>query len=1239
MQQVEWNSQFSSLAQHGRFYHTVSSIFEQAKRSEILYPDSAIHFPSLTNVEKSLLMRDSIRSSVFRVSDFGAEDHTTLRDVLYKARDRGQTSQRSVNAFLMSSYIFNDVKTLQWSIPDVDHLWKLMANFQNVSGRTLNLRDFKFDVKTLSTGQDDTIGRWPGVHRAMKARLNSIQEKFNIMIWLSTISFSQEIDLQFIQTLAALLTFESLHRVPIPAPVDFYPSRGKEVSLPDLHSILNRHAIQYRRTIVRGPTEKLRTWEARDAAELRKHEQKVAFAVERLANGLAEQGCRANILTPAIASQPYVADFVRVNEAVNAAKLLFKVWYKHSLLHGYLLTLESNIRANITLGQDVPVSLLLDPSAYTCPTGYIPLQDLFANKVPADVSTGCHMLEISGRVAKRRRSARHRSPLLNQLIEKLGNSTGRSEYKKAYVEDLAESLSSLQSREFGEAQSHNFTEQNFLDHLAAQEQRVRSLYAALVAALTKDDTGALLANQFPRLSPLLFLSQLSHDRWPKLTLQWQAAIVEYGLAITALQRAERMLRAFRKNGPFSADVISELQNSGHKNWHPLDYPESLLIEVESGIMIRDVQESIASEMRSPQDGHNATMQLNMGQGKSSLIVPVVACALADGENLVRVIVAKPQSKQMADMLKSKLGAAIGRRIYYLPFSRSLKLDRAAADTALEICRECKETGGVLLVQPEHILSFKLMAPECFITNREEVGRSLLRTQDFFDASARDIVDESDENFSVKFELIYTMGSQRPIENSPDRWTYVQQVLEIVRNKAPAVLEELDSSSIEINDGPSGAFPRMRILRPDAERLLLQKVVKHICEFGLDGFPLGRQTETVQKDMYAYMIQLDPTSAEVDVVQNGGPTGFWSEGTKSVILLLRGLLGGGVLAFVFGQKRYRVNFGLAARTPSTKLAVPFRAKDSPTPRSEFSHPDVVIMLTSLCHYYGGLDDEDLFIALGHLMESDQADIEYQAWILESNNLDPAFTQLQGINIEDREQCITRLFPSLKFSKSVVDYFLSRIVFPKEMKEFPDKLSASGWDIGKLKAKPTTGFSGTSDSQIVLPLDVDHLDLEEQKHTNALVLGYLLRPENTVEQMPLLYQSALTDAERILSVNIQLSKSPEVIFDVGAQILELDNEQVAKKWLQMRASVDSTKEAVVFVNINDELSVVDRKGRVELLQTSSFASRLGACLIFLDEAHTRGIDLKLPADYRAAVTLGANLTKDLLVQGKVLEDTVN
>jgi hypothetical protein len=48
-------------------------------------------------------------------------------------------------------------------------------------------------------------------------------------------------------------------------------------------------------------------------------------------------------------------------------------------------------------------------------------------------------------------------------------------------------------------------------------------------------------------------------------------------------------------------------------------------------MLREVQETIAGYMRTPDDNVNTVIQLNMGEGKSSTILPVVAAALADGQ--------------------------------------------------------------------------------------------------------------------------------------------------------------------------------------------------------------------------------------------------------------------------------------------------------------------------------------------------------------------------------------------------------------------------------------------------------------------------------------------------------------------------------------------------------------------------------------------------------------------------------
>jgi hypothetical protein len=440
------------------------------------------------------------------------------------------------------------------------------------------------------------------------------------------------------------------------------------------------------------------------------------------------------------------------------------------------------------------------------------------------------------------------------------------------------------------------------------------------------------------------------------------------------------------------------------------------------------------------------------------------------------------------MLISKLGYLLNRRVYHMPFSRSLRPNTAEAVLIRQTYEECIANRGVLLIQPEHILSFKLMAIEALLAD-QACARSLLDTQEFFDRVSRDIVDESDENFSVKFELIYTMGTQQSIEFAPERWLIIQAIIGLVPRFARLVKNELPEC-IEVERDEAGRFPRVRILRNDAAERLLLLLAKHVVEYGIVGLLTSSQSPNVQAALLLYITEPELTAAEITAVEGSK---FWTESTKSPLLLVRGLIAGGILHFALSTKRWRVNYGLdPSRIPETQLAVPYRSKDCPSPRSEFSHPDVVILLSLLSHYYGGLKDEQLFDSFAHMLKSDQGAIQYDEWIdTASPELPVAFRQLSGVSIKDRHQCIVEVFPSLRHSKKAIDYYLSFLVFPKAMKEFPQKLSASGWDIGAIKTHPVTGFSGTNDTLHLLPLTVKHLDLPSQSHTNALVLQYLLQ----------------------------------------------------------------------------------------------------------------------------------------------------
>lgn len=1116
------------------------------------------------------------------------------------------------------------------------HLYKFLSKC-NVPGKSaagLNPQKLRYDSEWLEPLGPTVTPLWCDLHDCL-SNTPHLLNKFQVMMWLTTIAFSEKNDRIVLRALIGFVLNSEMRSITVPDALRFDLAQGCSPNRKRLKDAVSVTRPPYKhcpeRHIARLPDESY------EEANNRRHMLFTAnmdTASERFVDQLVSQWpCNEP-------QEPTGQDFqsyIMCTSSMDLCRPIFAEWYLNKEFLGYLERICATLRATPVV--DIAPPLYGSTKCYADVSGATPFITVGAAFRAALPLTAIprpdpdfplqHLIEPARSTGSQR---------LAQLLDQLATRTS-STHETSYVDHLRQSVIDL-----GDKNTRYTLVPGTLgleDVLGKHRDQVQAYFDVLLGNLLSlvhrplgykktpllNDLSVLSivaeTHQWPRFSTNLFLQQLNRHWRQDLHDQWKRHIIELGLALTALQQAERLVRLRHQYG----DLVKELQNCGPRTWSPDEYPDSLLLEIEGDLRIREVQQEIACQMRDPPKGENAVMQLNMGEGKSSVIVPIVAAALADGSKLLRVIVAKPQSKQMFEMLVSKLGGLIGRRIYHMPFSRQIALTTDEAKTIDDTCRECMRNGGILIVQPEHLLSFQLMAIDCFMSGRPQLGKALLETLHFFNTASRDVVDESDENFSPKFELIYTVGQQRPIEYAPERWAIIQEILGLVQKYGAKVKKKLPHS-IEINDLGHGRYPRTRLFHEDAHRELINELAAHICEYGLGGFPVGRQSPASRDAVRRYIAQGVMAAAEIDAVENGS---FWTDTTKNTLLLLRGLLANGIISFALGQKRWRVNYGLDPdRLPPTKLAVPFRAKDNPTTRSEFSHPDSVIVMTCLCYYYEGLSDADIFLALQHLLKTDQASVEYELWAAGAPDLPEAFRHLDGVNIKDQEQCISKLFPLLRHSKGTIDYFMSHIVFAKEMREFPHKLSASGWDVAKVKTHPTTGFSGTNDSQHVLPLAIKQLDLHTQKHTNALVLDNLLNPDNSVVLMTEKGLGGVCSSEGFLQMISNMSPEIRVILDVGAQIIELTNIQVASTWLGLTSP--DTVLAAVFCNDRDELLVLDRNGRTEPLQISPFAKQLDVCIVFLDEAHTRGIDLRLPQRYRAAVTLGANLTKDRLVQGK-------
>jgi hypothetical protein len=629
------------------------------------------------------------------------------------------------------------------------------------------------------------------------------------------------------------------------------------------------------------------------------------------------------------------------------------------------------------------------------------------------------------------------------------------------------------------------------------------------------------------------------------------------------------------------------------------------------------------------------------QGKTCLIVPMLAISLANEDQLCRVTVLKSIFETNFNSLRHTLGGLLDQRVYSVPCRRDLAIEQAAPDI-LKIYRDCMKNRGIVVTLPEHRLSFQLKGYDnAYRIGREPQAKSLIDIQRWMDENIRDILDESDEILSVKYQLVYTMGSQIPMAGGNVRWIMAQKLLKILPKRMGDLWEEFGDSCVEVDrigsECSPESFSHCRLL----QKSCYQRLIDWLADDFLNGkiissFPQLKkeQAALVRTFLTGFSTSAEGLRTEMTPEEHSDALDVFKDDSDHLeqVLILAGYLRYEVL-FVALSKRWKVNYGV---NPNgfRKMAVPFTAKDVASERTEFGHPDMAIVLTLLSYYYSGLSDDQMYQCFVYLnlkqQKTNPAEV-YASWLatIPEEKIDASVRSYGGINLEDYKQRTKHLFPMLRKAKIVIDFWLSTFVFPKESKQFPGKMTCTAWDLCSQNHRLlTTGFSGTNDSSQLLPSNIQQNDLEELQDTNRKLEEVLSQEENDsylALPPPGKLSSTMTMSEHIIKSLV--NNNIKVLLDCGALMLEMNNEQVARKWLELSPTI----EGVVFFNDKNTLTVKMRgAGNDCPLDLSPFRERLDTCAVYLDDEHTRGTDLKFPRGSKACVTVGSGLTRDKLVQ---------
>ncbi len=215
-----------------------------------------------------------------------------------------------------------------------------------------------------------------------------------------------------------------------------------------------------------------------------------------------------------------------------------------------------------------------------------------------------------------------------------------------------------------------------------------SIYKSI--ASPNDAQHLLEAGMWPRLVLSLVLPKLlSSTQNPKL----KSIICAVGVQTVSQQRQQRIAN-YSQKPEMKAALEQEEKYEPHTNWLPSEYPEWLLFEIEQDLTIRPIQIDVAKRMISPPEigTKHSVMQLNMGEGKTAVIVPILAAILANGRQVCQVTVLKSLFATNMKELRQCLGGMLNRRLYTFPCRRDMPINKHAKKI-LDLYVECRSVKG------------------------------------------------------------------------------------------------------------------------------------------------------------------------------------------------------------------------------------------------------------------------------------------------------------------------------------------------------------------------------------------------------------------------------------------------------------------------------------------------------------------------------------------------------------------
>lgn len=926
METVYWNPNLTTTIQDDRYRSVIEKIYQRSSDLKLFETNSSegvqLSFPTgITHLETRAIALSGLQP-------------TGNIDDIYRSRDGYISNARSDNAAEVSSLL----RSWPAKLSNTKDVIAILRGHKWIQGYHV-----QFDYLQISTLVGiDLAKNWGSLARS--AIQSRPPDRYRLMFLFGPISFSKNTDMQLVRVLLSFAFLPELKSIALPSWESydgFKPSEAPTVS--GLANLMRAAHKPYVRKTGRYRKDQL-------AAEQRGHNEKVLEACEKLAESIKMQWPKAEV---DLATLAYVdeslldtkaalrigkKEYTRMAHNLALAEHLEEVQYildenDGGIISPFTITeprfvnkLESSYPARNRSHDLVTLRTLLgNCTIYGLDKKKIggqppaTLAEIANSELDKSDTQEDHMLEQYD--APKQKSSEQNSDIkaLREIVKNFQDSSVLTQ--QIYGSELDKSITSLV--ELNDQPSVDVPVYNSSEietEIKQAEQNCRIMYYNIIQALDVTDRRATwlkYAGLWPDVTKLSLFAQLNSSLETSFGGCMKEALVQYGTEITALQRLLRIEDA-EKQGKHQQRV-NEQVNSGHDNWCPLNYTDWLLLEIDSNIMLRPEQVDVAKATISPSSGRNSVVQLLMGKGKTSCILPMVALMLAN-QHLLRIVVPRSLLLQSAQQIQLKLGSLLNREIIHIPFSRRTPTNESSMGKFADMHTNVRESKGVMLALPEHILSFRLSGIQRLCDSRKKEGAAMVNFQSWLDHNARDVLDECDVSLAIRTQLIYPSGSQMLVDGHPLRWQVVQNLLRLVLQHIRKLMTRFPRSIEVVHRAhgtyDQGVYPLIYFLRDDIQDYLIQGLVDDIVQGRFHFLPSGEIPPRSQADIRDFISNVDVSSAVMKRLEKIYRD---KQHLMKVLFHVRGLFVHRILLTTL-RKRWNVQYGLHPdRVP---VAVPY-----------------------------------------------------------------------------------------------------------------------------------------------------------------------------------------------------------------------------------------------------------------------------------------------------------------------------